>query len=197
MDGRFRRLNLGGGYTFLDATYQSAETVNGHSNSANDKALAGALGIEGNIHITPGNHIPLIPQHLLKSYISLQATKRFSVDLNFVGVSSSYARGNENNLSRPDGRYYLGPGTSPGYGVVNLGARYQLHRRAELFLRINNLLDHRYYSGAQLGPTGFTANGNFIARPFPAINGEFPIVRATFYAPGAPIGAWGGVRLTF
>lgn len=197
MDGRFWRLNLGGGYTFLEATYRSAETVNGHSNSTNESALAGLLGIEGNIQITPGNRIPLIPQHMLKAHASLQATKKLSIDLNFVGISSSFARGNENNLSQPDGRYYLGPGTSPGYGVVNLGARYQVHRRAQLFLRINNLLDHRYYSGAQLGPTGFTNNGSFIARPFPAINGEFPIVRATFYAPGAPIGAWGGVKITF
>jgi outer membrane receptor protein involved in Fe transport len=197
IDGRFWRLNLGGGYTFLSATYQSAETVTGNSNSTNDSALIGQRGLDGIIRITPGNHIPLIPQHMLKAFASLQATKKLTVDLNFVAVSTSYARGNENNLSQPDGRIYLGPGTSPGYGVVNLGAHYQVHKRAQLFLQINNLLDHRYYSGAQLGPTGFNDSGNFIARALPAINGDFPVVRATFYAPGAPIGAWGGVKITF
>ena len=109
----------------------------------------------------------------------------------------SYARGNENNLSQPDGKYYLGPGTSPGYGVVNLGAHYQVHPKVQLFAQINNLLDHHYYTGAQLGPTGFTDQGTFIARPLPAMNGEFPVVHATFYAPGAPIGAWGGIRFKF
>jgi hypothetical protein len=29
----------------------------------------------------------------------------------------------------------------------------------------------------------------FIARPSLTVNGNFPIVRATFYAQGAPIGA--------
>jgi hypothetical protein len=58
-------------------------------------------------------------------------------------------------------------------------------------------LDHRYYTAAQLAPTGFTAQDTFIARPLPAVNGGFPLVHATFYAPGAPIGAWGGVRVSF
>ena len=134
---------------------------------------------------------------MLKAFAALQATKKLSVDLDFVAVSSSYARGNENNLSQPDGKYYLGPGTSPGYGVVNLGAHYQVHPKLQLFAQINNLLDHHYYTGAQLGPTGFTDQGTFIARPLPAVDGEFPVVHATFYAPGAPIGAWGGIRFKF
>jgi outer membrane receptor protein involved in Fe transport len=153
--------------------------------------------MEGVIRIQPGDQIPLIPHHMLKAFAALQATKNLSIDLNFVAASTSYARGNENNVSRPDGIYYLGPGTSPGYGVVNLGAHYQIHRRVQLFAQINNLLDHHYYTGAQLGPTGFTNSGTFIARPLPAVNGEFPVVHATFYAPGAPIGAWGGIRFKF
>jgi outer membrane receptor protein involved in Fe transport len=114
-----------------------------------------------------------------------------------VAVSSSYARGNENNLHEPDGKYYLGSGRSPGYAVVNFGARYQASRRLELFVKINNLFDRRYYTAAQLVPTGFTENHTINARPFPAVNGEFPVVHATFYAPGAPIGVWGGIRLKF
>ena len=62
---------------------------------------------------------------------------------------------------------------------------------------INNLFDRQYYTAAQLGPTGFTDTGNFIARPFPVVNGEFPVQQATFFAPGAPAGAWGGIRLRF
>jgi outer membrane receptor protein involved in Fe transport len=117
--------------------------------------------------------------------------------LGLVAISSSYARGNENNLHQADGTYYIGPGTSPGYAVVNLGARYLVHRRLDLFVRINNLFDRQYYTAAQLGSTGFTNTGNFIARPFPAVNGEFPVQQATFFAPGAPRGAWGGIRLRF
>ena len=197
LKGNFWHLSLGGGYTFLNATYESSETVNGSSNSANDSALAGAPGTDGTIQLRPGDRIPLIPQHMLKTFASFQATKKFAVDLDFMAVSTVYARGNENNSSQPDGKFYLGPGTSPGCGVVNLAAHYQVHPRLQLFVQINNLLDHRYYTGAQLGPTGFTDQGTFIARPLPPANGEFPLVHATFYAPGAPIGVWGGVRFTF
>src|SRR5262249_61929734 len=127
----------------------------------------------------------------------LQATNRLSVDVGVVAASGAYARGNENNLSQPDGRYYLGPGTTSAYGVVNVGARDDVRRWVQLFAQINNLFDHHYYTAAQLRPTGFTDQGTFIARPFPAVNGNYPIVHATFYAPGAPTGAWGGLRVTF
>ena len=116
---------------------------------------------------------------------------------NLLGPRPSFARGNENNLSQPDGTYYLGPGTSPGYGVTNIGARYQALKHLQLFIQVNNLFNHRYYTGSQLGPTAFTATGNFAARPLPAVNGEFPVPQSTFYAPGTPRNFQGGLKLTF
>ena len=192
VSARIWRFNLGGGYTFLNATYQSEEQVNGESNSSSD---ASAPGLEGLIEIEPGARIPLIPRHLLKAFADLQATSKLSVNFEVVGSSSAFARGNENNEHEPDGTYYIGPGTSPGYAVVNVAARYEINRRFELFVRINNLFNKRYFTAAQLGSTGFTAEGNFIARPFAPVDGEFPLQHATFYAPGAPLGAWGGIRI--
>jgi outer membrane receptor protein involved in Fe transport len=198
VSGRIWRLNLSGGYTFVDATYQSPETVDGSGNSTNDSALDGDPGMDGVIQIEPGDRIPLIPHHLLKANANFQATRKLTFDLGFIAASRSFARGNENNLNEPDGVYYLGPGSSPGYGVLNLSANYAIHRHFEIFAQINNLLDHKYYTAALIGQTGFTAQGTFIARPFPANDdGEYPIPSATFYAPGAPIGAWGGIRLRF
>ena len=80
---------------------------------------------------------------------------------------------------------------------VNVGGRYQIQKHLQAFAQINNLLDHHYYTAAQLGPTGFTNQGTFIARPFQAVDGNFPLLHATFYAPGAPIGAWGGLKFSF
>jgi outer membrane receptor protein involved in Fe transport len=194
---RINRVTLGGNYTFLRATYKSSESVDGSSNSTNDSAMGGSPGMDGVIQIQPGDRIPMIPQHMFKAFADAQITRRISADLDFVAVSSSYARGNENNQSRPDGIYYLGSGISPGYGVVNLGARYQLHQRVQVFMQINNLLDHHYYTAAQLGPTGFTNQGTFIARPLPPVDGNYPLVHATFYAPGAPFGVRGGMRFSF
>lgn len=196
INSKIWRVIIGGGYTFLDATYQSTETVNGSGNSTNDAAET-IKGLDGTIAIQPGARIPLIPQHLLKGFADLQATSKLSMNLGLVALSSSYARGNENNLHEPDGTYYLGAGKSPGYATVSLGARYQVTERIQFFAQVNNLLNRRYYTAAQLGPTGFDNQGNFIARPFPAVNGEFPVVHATFYAPGTPRGAWGGIRIKF
>jgi len=197
LKGHIGRFTMGGGYTFLNATYQSTEKLDGSSNSTNDSAAAGAKGFEGVIQVQSGNRIPLIPHHLLKVFADCQATVKLSIDLDFQAASTSFARGNENNLSYPDSPYYLGPGTSPGYGVVNLGAHYQLVKRVQVFVQLNNLLNHRYYTGAQLGPTGFTDSGTFIARPLPPVAGEYPLQHATFYSPGAPLGAFGGLRVTF
>jgi outer membrane receptor protein involved in Fe transport len=188
LHGQICRLSLGGGYTFLDATYQSIETLDGAGNSSNT---------QGNIQVAPGDRLPLTPRHMLKAYADLRATKKLTVDLGLNAISSSIARGNENNLHKPDGVYFLGPGRSPGYSVMNLGARYQVHPHVQLFVQVNNLLDHHYYTAAQLGSTGLTAQGTFIARPLPAVGGQFPVVNATFYAPGAPLAAWGGLRLAF
>jgi outer membrane receptor protein involved in Fe transport len=198
--GASRRLGpvtLGAGYTFLAATYQSEETVNGESNSTNDAAEDGEPGLEGSIEIEPGHRMPLIPRHLLKAWADVAITRALAVDIGVIGVSSSYARGNENNAHEPDGVYYPGPGTSPGYAVVNLGATYRIASRVRLLAEIDNLFDRRYSTGAQLGPAGFIESGAFIARPFPAADDEFPLRHTTFYAPGAPLRMWAGARVTF
>jgi outer membrane receptor protein involved in Fe transport len=134
---------------------------------------------------------------MLKAFADFQATSKLSFNLSMNAFSSSFARGNENNQHDADGVYYMGPGKSGGYSVVNFGFRYLVLRRLELFARVNNLLDRKYYSAAQLGPTGFMESGSFIARPLPAIEGEFPVRQSTFYAPGARRIVWGGIRLGF
>jgi len=193
LSGRIAKFTLGGNYTYLSATYQSAQTVDGGSNSLSD----GGPGMDGNITVQPGDRIPQIPANILKTYVEYAPTSKIAVDLDFGAVGRSFARGNENNLDKPDGIYYLGPGFSPGYGVVNLGAHYQVRKRIQLFAQVNNLLNHRYYTAAQLGPSPFDNSGNFMARPFPAVNGNYSVRTTTFFAPGAPIGAFGGMKFTW
>jgi outer membrane receptor protein involved in Fe transport len=93
---------------------------------------------------------------------------------------------------------YLGSGKSPGYAVFNFSAAYQVDKQLRFFAQINNLFNRKYYTGAQLGPTGITANGSFIAQPLPpTASGADPVVQSTFYAPGAPRTGWIGVRYLF
>jgi outer membrane receptor protein involved in Fe transport len=195
--GRFGRITLGTGYTFLRATFESGETVNGESNSANDAAETGARGLEGSIEVAPGDHLPLIPRHLFKAFADIAIGGRAGIDLDLVAIGGSYVRGNENNEHAADGAIYLGEGAIDGYAVVNLGARYGLTRWLRVVGQVSNLFDRRYATAGQLGPAGFTADGRFAARPLPAIGGQFPVRHTTFVAPGAPRRAWIGARVRF
>jgi len=194
---RMGRVGAGVGYTWLDATFQSPETLRGTGNSTNDAALAGRKGSEGNIEVQAGDRIPLIPRQQLKVFGDFEVLPKLSVDVDVLAASGVYARGNENNLSQPDGLIYLGAGTTPAYGIANLGARYQLSKQIQVIAQINNLFDHHYYTASQLGANGFTSTGTFIARQFPAVSGEFPVQQSAFFAPGAPTTYWVGTRVTF
>ena len=192
-----KELTLGANLAFLDATFRSAEAVNGSSNSSNDAAQAGFPGVEGTIGIQPGDRIPLIPRQVFKLYADLDAGA-WSFGADMTAVSSSVARGNENGQHQPDGVYYLDQGHSAGYAVLNFNATYRATKGLELFAQINNVADRKYSTAAQLGPTGFNDAGNFEARPFPPdANGDRPLRHATFHAPGAPRSFAVGMKYRF
>ena len=200
LDGHICRVTAGIDYTFLSATYQSVETLDGTANNTSDIGLSGYPGIGGVITVHPGNRIPLIPKQTGKAYIDIQATSKLMLDLGLVANSSSYARGNENNAYQADGVYYLGPGVSPGYAIVNFAAHYDLTRHLRLSVQVDNVLDRHYYTAAQIENTPFTSSGTLAFQPFPAYStgpetGDYPLRSATFFAPGAPGRAW--VDLTF
>jgi outer membrane receptor protein involved in Fe transport len=188
-------VSLGASYTYLDATYRSQEIVAGEGNSTNDVGP----GFAGVITVQPGDRIPLTPRQIFKATARWDATSEIALDADMIAVSGSYARGNENNLHAPDGAFYLGEGKTGGYAVLNLGAEYRPVPAVKMFLQVNNVFDAHYHTAAQLGATGFTSSGAFIARPFsgPVIDGERPTLGATFYAPGAPRLFWAGVRYGF
>jgi outer membrane receptor protein involved in Fe transport len=202
LDGRTGRVAWGFDYTFLEATYQSAEVLDGSANNTSDSALSGYPGLDGNIYVHPGNRIPLIPKQSGKAYADIEATKKLFFDVNEIVTSSSYARGNENNAYNADGVYYLGPGVSPGYALTNFRARYDLAKHLQIALQVDNVFDKHYYTAAQLANTGLNAQGGVVTRPFPAYTtgpfaGTYPAQSVTFFAPGAPRRAWVELRLKF
>ena len=190
---RLGPVTLDAHYTLLAATFRSPETLNASSNSSND---APAPGFEGTVAVVPGDRLPLTPQQIIKAAAQWDVSPAFSLDVDASYIGSSYARGNENNQHQPDGVHYLGSGSTGGYTVVNLGAQWQARDNLKLFLQVNNLLDRRYASAAQLGAAAFNSAGAFVARPFatPVINGERALLHSTFIAPGAPRAWWAGLR---
>jgi outer membrane receptor protein involved in Fe transport len=195
--GRLRRADLGASYTRLDATFESEERLNGSGNSSNDTARNAMPGLEGSIEVHPGDRIPLVPRHMLKLSADVQATRALALDVDLQALSGSWARGNENNLHEPDGLFYLGPGATRPYSVVNAGARYAVRPWVHLIAQASNVFDRQYHTAAQLGPVAFTPAGVFMPQPFGTVNGVVPVTQSTFYAPGAPRRAWVGLRFRF
>ncbi|WDF71893.1 TonB-dependent receptor [Novosphingobium sp. KACC 22771] len=190
------RWQLGASYTLLDATYRTPLTVNGAGNSTNDGP---APGFEGEIDVRPGNRLPLLPRHLFKAQAGYEATSWATLRGELVAASGVYARGNENNLHVPDGVYYLGAGKTDAYAVVNASLEIRPRRGMTFTAGVSNLMNAHYATAAQLGASGFDANGAFVARPFtgPVIGGERPLVNSTFLAPAAPRRFEVGLRMAW
>ena len=197
---QFHNLNPGIEYTYLEATYESTQVIEADSNSSNSNAQSGEKGVTdgGLITIVPGDLIPQVPQHVLKVYADYHPVKKLGINADFQAIGSSFVKGNENNLHRPDGRYYLGSGKTPAYGVVNLGARYSFGQHYQLFAEINNLLNKRYYTTGQLATSPYNDSGAFTGREFaPYASGDYPVRNTTYVSPGAPITVFGGLRVSF
>jgi outer membrane receptor protein involved in Fe transport len=179
LDGHAGPVTLSANYTYLHATFASGETVGGEGNSSADA--------DGNIAIRPGDRLPLTPRHVFKARAEWQITPAWSAELGMLAVSDSTARGNENGRHRPDGTNYLSSGATAGHAVFDFGTALQATPRLRVYVQVDNLFDRRYATAAQLGATGFDADGSFRATR----------VHSTFYAPGAPRTLRAGLRYTF
>jgi len=188
-DGAAGPLALSAHYTWLDATFASYDRINSPAN--------GSADADGNIQVGPGDRLPLVPHHLFKARAAWTITPAWSAELGMVATSGAAARGNENGAHQPDGVRFLGAGRAPGHAVVDAGTTWRATPRLTLFAQVDNLLDRRYATAAQLGTTGFAADGGFVARPFAAQGDNGSVVHATFLAPGAPRTVRAGIRYAF
>jgi outer membrane receptor protein involved in Fe transport len=174
MDGRIGKLGLAANYAYIDATFESALTLNSPVNSSADPGT-------GDIQVSPGNKVPGIPEHSMKLRIEYDFTEALSVGTNVLYFSSQYARGDENNQDVN--------GKLPAYTVVNLDGRYRLNKQLMFFGRITNLFDKEYETLAVLGENFFNGPG----RTFDAGN----VTAEQFRSVGAPRGIWIGVKYDF
>lgn len=160
-------------YNFIDATFRS-----GFSESSPFNSSAAA---DGSIQVLPGDRIPGIPRQALKLRVDCDAGTRWSFGANLLATSGVYARGDENNADRN--------GALPGYLLLSLDGSLRLTDGLELFARINNASDARYYDFGILGEDFFTGPGH----SFGPAAGIAPIA-TQFRGPGAPFGIWVGLR---
>jgi iron complex outermembrane recepter protein len=155
-------------YAYINATYRSGFVESAGNNPAGDA--------DGNLTIQPGNRLPGIPAHQVKLGVYYKATDKWTVGATAIAASSAYLFGDEANLTRP----------LPGYFTLNLSTSYQVTEHVQLFAWAENITNARYYTFGTFSPTSSV----FVAQAPGATNPRS-------YSPAAPVGGFGGVRVTF
>ena len=131
------RWNVYANYTYVDATFQNALTLQSPFNPFADA--------NGNISVVPGDHLTGIPNFRFKLGAEYQVTKPWKVgaDLNVVG--SQWLVGDESNQN---------PKVAP-YWVVNLHSSYKVTDNVEVFGLVRNMSTSHYLSGTFFDVTSF------------------------------------------
>ena len=155
-------------YSYTDATYQ-----NGFVESAGSNPQADA---NGNLTIRPGSRLPGVPANQLKFGASYKVTDKWTVGATGIYQSGQYLFGDEANLTP----------RLPGFVTVNLNTQYQLTPNIQFFGLVENVNDAKYYTYGTFSPTSSV----FLAQAPNATNPRS-------YSPAAPVGGFGGVRVTF
>jgi iron complex outermembrane recepter protein len=155
-------------YSFINATYRSGFVESAGNNPAGDA--------DGNLTVQPGNRLPGIPAQQAKLGVYYKATDKWTVGGTAIVASSAYLFGDEANLTAP----------LPGYFTLNLSTSYQVTEHVQLFAWAENITNARYYTFGTFSPTSSV----FIAQAPGATNPRS-------YSPAAPVGGFGGVRVTF
>jgi len=157
--------NIYANYTFVDATFQTSMTLPSPNNPAS----------QGNpIFVTPGDHIPSIPQHRFKAGIEYAVTDAWKIGIDVNAVGSQFVVGDQANQNPK----------VPPYAVVNLHGSYQVTKNVEIFALVQNLFNQHYY----------TTGTFFDPRSVPLSLG---LSDPRMFVPGMPLAAYAGLRARF
>jgi iron complex outermembrane recepter protein len=154
-------------YSYIDATFGSRFAVLSPNHPAADS--------NGEVLVNEGDRIPGIPRHQLKLGGDIAFDLGFNLGFEVLYNSDQVLRGDEANLLD----------TIDGYATVNLRLKYAVSANVELFARVTNLFDTDYENFGLIGedPTDV----------LPTLSDP----SANFLGPGAPRGAWTGLRVRF
>jgi len=246
IDGALGPFTVQLGYSYTDATFQSAfYVVSPHNSTAdfdqNSQSQANLPGLVGSaslptpdasanngrgtyhmIRVDPGARLPGIPRHNFNARITLHATPRWQVALGVVAHSSSFVRGNENNLHEPAGtdqetglyfctsgagcgvdgltqafvrrgRPFTTSGQLEGFVVVDFDTSFRITDSLVLFGQVKNLFDQDYFSAGRLGFNPFSPSVSGAIGPSGWNYNSSEWQNTTFIGPGAPRGVWVGL----
>lgn len=123
-----------------------------------------------------GDRLPGVPSYQAKLGLTWHVTDQWTLGAVAIAQSGQYLFGDAANLTPP----------LPGFVTLNLSTSYELTSHIPLFASVENVTDAKYYTYGTFSPTTSVALAQ-------APNATNP--RA--YSPAAPVGAFGGLRVTF
>ena len=150
-------------YTRLEATFDDPFVMSSPNNPES---------VNGEIQVSKGDRLPLIPQHLLKAGITWSPGNRVRLGVDVHANSDSFLRGDEGNDTSP----------IDGYAVLNAHGTLHINDHLQVFLSVANLLNSDYESFGLFGEAD------------EVLGSEFDDTR--FLSPGAPRAAWIGFELS-
>jgi iron complex outermembrane recepter protein len=170
--------------------------------------------LEDMIAVEPGDRLPGVPLHNVNATLSVQATERWSIDLNMVAHSSIYVRGDETNehaattlnyvdldtgiaAGIPRTEVYRFDGKLAGFAIFNLRTRVDLAHGLSVFGQVNNLLNTEYFSAGRLGINPFSPSTVGAIGPSGWNYNSTEWLPSTFVAPGAPRAIWVGLEYQY
>jgi iron complex outermembrane recepter protein len=113
-------------YNYINATYQFTGDIPSPNNPQADDA--------GNVHVTPGNHIPGIPRQQVKAGADYAVSPGLTIGGDVAFVDRQYYVGDDANQNPQ----------LPSYTVASVHATYTISRDLDVFGSINNLFDRKY-----------------------------------------------------
>jgi outer membrane receptor protein involved in Fe transport len=160
---------LAANYAYLDATFLNAFLLGSNSPFAD---------ANGNIQVSPGDQVPMTPHQRFKVSADYEVTPQFTMGGDVNVVSSSYFGGDASNQFPQ----------MPGYWYADLDASYQVTKTLQLYAKVDNVLDNRYYTYGTLFDT--TAVPNYA-------NGGAAFTDPRSLTPARPRAIYVGMRATF
>jgi iron complex outermembrane recepter protein len=177
----YDRLFVYAGYSFVNATYQTAQTLSSPFNPQATECPGGTPG-DGNlcISVSPGDRLPGIPQNRFKAGFDYGLTSKWKFGADFIAVGDQFFFGDDSNQNKELG----------GYAKVNIHTSYDVTDHVQVYGLVNNLFDAHYgTSGVYFDAAGTNSSG--------AALGTITFLDPRSIIPAIPLAAYGGVKVRF
>jgi len=149
-------------YTYLDASFRETLLL---------PSLHNPIAVAGEILVSPGDRLPLIPSSLFKAGLQLSIGTKFNFGGQILAGSDFHMRGDESNELAQIG----------DFAILNLRAGFLVNEKLSLFLNLDNVFDENYETFGLFGQAD------------DVLGDEYNDSR--FISPAAPRAAWIGIRV--